>query len=73
MNKIPLSEILKLTISERLELVERIWDSLGAEPEDTPLSDEARAELDRRIALVEATPGIEPSWAEERARLGIVE
>lgn len=73
MNKIPFSEILKLTLSERLELVERIWDTLGAEPEEAPLSDEARAELDRRLARVEATPGVEPSWAEEMARLGVFE
>ena len=73
MNKIPLSEILKLTISERLELVEQIWNSLGAEPEEAPLSDEARAELDRRLALVEATPGIGPSWPDEMERLGVFE
>jgi putative addiction module component (TIGR02574 family) len=72
MTKISIDEIMNLTISERLELVELIWDSLGAEPEE-PLSDEARAELDRRLALVEATPGVEPSWAEEVARLGVFE
>ncbi len=36
--------------SERLELLEVIWDSLAETPEAVPLTDEMRAELDRRLA-----------------------
>jgi len=69
MNEILIDEIMKLTVSERLELVEFIWDSLGAEPDDAPLSEETKAELDRRLAHIEATPGIGRSWEEVEARL----
>ena len=37
MDKIPLAEILKLTVAERLQLIERIWDSITAGPEPIPL------------------------------------
>ena len=38
-----------LTREERLELLERLWDSLASSPESIPLSDSQREELDRRL------------------------
>ena len=38
-----------LTREERLELHERLWDSLTTEPEAFPLTDAQRDELDRRL------------------------
>ena len=38
-----------LTVDERLELIERVWDSLTATQDEIPLTDSQRAELDRRI------------------------
>ncbi len=73
MDKIPLSEILKLTVAERLQLIESIWDSIAAEPDSIPLTDEVREELDRRIADAEADPGAGRSWAEVKARLLVPE
>ena len=42
-----------LTIDERLELIERVWDSLTVTQDDIPLTDSQRAELDRRIDELE--------------------
>ena len=39
----------QLTANQRLELIERLWESLSATPETIPLSDAQRAELDRRL------------------------
>ena len=65
----PLSEIRKLSVSERIQLVEDIWDSIAADAETLPLTEEQRAELDRRLADAEANPGVGTSWSEVKARL----
>ncbi len=51
----------RLSIAERLLLVEELWDSIAA---DTPLTDAQRAELDRRLADHEANPDDVVSWEE---------
>ena len=45
-------EINNLTIEERLALLGEIWDSLN--PEDVPMTDTQRAELDRRLDDLES-------------------
>ncbi|HEX2091912.1 MAG TPA: addiction module protein [Longimicrobiaceae bacterium] len=69
MATIPLSEILKLSVAERIQLVEDIWDSIAAEPDSVSLTEEQRQELDRRLADQQANPGVGRPWAEVRARL----
>ena len=64
-----LSEILKLSVSERIQLVEDIWDSIAADPDEIALTEEQRAELDRRIAEVEADPGGGTPWSDVKARV----
>ncbi len=73
MNKIPLTEIMQLSVTERMELIELIWDSIAAEPEFVEMSDELRQELDHRLADAEANPGAGRSWAEVKARLLVPE
>lgn len=64
-----LSEILNLSVAERIQLVEDVWDSIAAEPEELPFSDEVRQELDRRLAEHAANPDAGRPWAEIKARL----
>ncbi|MDM8536877.1 addiction module protein [Desulfobacterales bacterium HSG17] len=42
-----------LPIVERIRLVEDIWDSIAADRAILPLTDEQRAELDRRLDAYE--------------------
>jgi len=42
-------QIHDLPLEERLKLVEDIWDSIAAEQEALPLTQEQRRELDRRL------------------------
>jgi putative addiction module component (TIGR02574 family) len=65
----PLSEIRKLSIAERIQIVEDIWDSIAADTDALPLTEDQRSELDRRIADAEANPGVGRPWNEVRARL----
>lgn len=62
-------EILKLSVVERLQLVEEIWDSLTEDAVDMPLSDELKRELDRRLALHRANPESAIPWEQVRAEL----
>ena len=63
------AEILELPVPERIRLVELIWDSIAAVPEAIPISDELKAELDRRLAEFEADPDAGSPWEEVRERI----
>jgi putative addiction module component (TIGR02574 family) len=69
MKTITLEEVLQLPVPERIRVVETIWDSIVDHPEALPLTDEQRAELDRRIEAFERDPGAGSSWAEVRGRI----
>lgn len=56
-----------LSAKQRLELLERLWDSLSEE--DIPLTDAQRAELDRRLEDMERNPGDAEPWEVVRERL----
>jgi putative addiction module component (TIGR02574 family) len=48
-----LGDLLKLTIAERIRLVEDLWDSIAAEQAAMPVTAEQMAELDRRLDAYE--------------------
>lgn len=54
----------QLSVAERLELIEKIWDSLPEQvtPEEVP--EWHRAELARRRAQADAQPGVGKPWRE---------
>jgi putative addiction module component (TIGR02574 family) len=56
MNQELVAEILALPASERMLLVEAIWDSIAAVPEALELTQWQKDELDRRLAEFEADP-----------------
>jgi putative addiction module component (TIGR02574 family) len=62
-------EIRNLPVSERLDLAEQIWDSIIEDEQRFQLSAAQKAELDRRLAAREASPGRGESWEAVRARL----
>jgi putative addiction module component (TIGR02574 family) len=64
-----LSDILQLTIAERIQLAEDIWDSVAAFPEAIPLTDAQKEELDRRLQAYAQNPDEGISWDELRDKL----
>jgi len=52
-----ISEIARLSVPERILLLEELWDSIAAEPSSVPVPQSHRAELDRRLAEYEKNPG----------------
>ena len=56
MNQELVAEILALPTSERMLLVEAIWDSIAAVPEALELTQWQKDELDRSLTEFEADP-----------------
>lgn len=54
-------EILQLSVAERIQIVEDIWDSISESPEELALSESEKAELDKRLENYRENPheGIE--------------
>ena len=62
-------EIQALSVTDRLQLLEEIWDSLIETPEAIPVTDAQRKELARRRRAHARNPSAAKSWAQVRARL----
>lgn len=59
-----IDEIKMLDITERIILVEEIWDSIVQEQESLPLSDNEKKVLDERLMSFESNPQDLVSWGE---------
>jgi putative addiction module component (TIGR02574 family) len=57
-------ELDDLSPSERLQLIEDLWDSLAASPEVIPFYDWQKNELDCRKARLDADPASSLTWDE---------
>lgn len=68
MSTVP-ANIKDLPVSERIQLVEDIWDSIVEDAGPLPLSAEEREELDRRLAEHRANPSSGIPWEDVRASL----
>ena len=62
-----LDEVLGLPPSERVEVLDAVWETLS--PEDLPVTSEERALLDARMADLESHPQDQSAWSEVRSRL----
>ena len=63
----------QLSTEERLRLLERLWDSLSRDLSRVPLTDEQRAELDRRIEEMDQDEQLGIPWEDVLRRLGAEE
>jgi len=57
----------KLSISDRILLVEEIWDTIAEENQAFELTDAQKRELDRRLDWARANPGEGRTWDEIKA------
>ena len=62
-------DILDLSISERNQLVEDIWDSIAEVPESLSLTEEQKTELDRRLDSYHQDPTNGSPWGEVLSRI----
>jgi putative addiction module component (TIGR02574 family) len=64
-----LEQLLSLSVEERIQLVEAIWDSIADRPESLPVTGAQQAELDRRLVAHRKDPGATRSWPQVRDEL----
>lgn len=71
MQSSPLVQLLKLSAGDRAELAMALWESLaeGEREEELTLTDDQRAELDRRWAEHVEDPASAVPWSEVRRKL----
>ena len=62
-------EIRRLSVDERIRLVQDIWDGIAAETEPPPLTEAQRSEVARRIAEHERDPSTAIPWEDALATL----
>jgi putative addiction module component (TIGR02574 family) len=60
----------RLSVEDRLALVEELWDSIADSSADLPLTEAQRAELERRLAEHEANPDDVVSWEDIKTSIG---
>ena len=64
-----LTDILQMSVAERIQLAEDIWDSISAVPEALPLTNAERQELDRRLEAYAQNPDEGIPWNELREKV----
>ena len=63
------SDIAQLSVAERIQIVEDIWDTIAAVPDALPISEELGEELDRRVESYRQDPNAGSSWEEVKQRI----
>lgn len=61
--------VFELSPSEKLQLVEDLWDDLAATPDAVPVHDWQKEELARRKANLQNSPTSGLSWDEVKRRV----
>jgi putative addiction module component (TIGR02574 family) len=56
------AEILELSVAEKIQIVEDIWDSISNSPEELPLSEAEKLELDKRLEDYKKNPNNGIEW-----------
>lgn len=69
MARVTVSDLLHLSVDERIQLAEELWDSVTAHPVQVTLPDEQRAELDRRLTELDENPDAGEPWDAVKARI----
>ncbi len=62
-------DISELSIAERIQLPEDLWDSIVQQQEKIPLSQAQQQELDRRLENYKQNPTNGSSWEDVKKRL----
>jgi putative addiction module component (TIGR02574 family) len=63
-------DISELSIAERIQLAEDLWDSILEQQEELTLSPAQQKELDRRLESYKEHPKNGSSWEDVKKRLG---
>lgn len=66
---ISIKDLKRLSIAERIELVEDLWDTIAESPEMVETSEEQKQLLDKRLESFSKSPKSGSSWEEVKKRV----
>lgn len=69
MSTLAKADVLSLSIPERIQLVEDIWNTIAEFPDEVRLTDEQKAEIDRRLDAYLQNPDEGSPWGTVRERI----
>ena len=70
MKKITAADALNLSIPERIQLVEDIWDTISLQAESVELTEEEKKIIDERLEAYHQNPGVGSPWKDVLKRIG---
>jgi len=65
------ASVFDLSPSEKLQLVQDVWDDLAVDPESVPIPEWQKQELDRHAANLKANPASALTWEEVKRRVRV--
>jgi len=65
---ITIDQIKSLSVDDRLQMMEVIWESIATEPGQPAITEAQRRELERRLADHAASPDAGIPWEDVKAR-----
>ena len=69
MKKITATDTLELSIPERIQLVEDIWDTIAEKTEDIELTEQDKKIIDDRLTAYHENPELGSPWSEVYSRI----
>ncbi|MCP4041421.1 MAG: addiction module protein [Gammaproteobacteria bacterium] len=69
MKQLSVSDIAKMPVQQRIQLVEDIWDSVADLPEAVEIPEWHRKELEKRLDAYHENPNAGSPWAEVKKRI----
>lgn len=69
MKKITATDSLTLSIPERIQLVEDIWDTIAAEAQSVELTEEEKKIIDTRLEAYHKNPDLDSPWKDVSKRI----
>ena len=70
MNKhISVADLLELSVSERIQFAEDIWDSIATVSEAVHITEKQKEELNRRLEAYHRNPNLGSPWNEVKKRI----
>ncbi len=69
MKKITATDTLELSIPERIQLVEDIWDTIAAEAQSIELTEDEKRMIDERLEAYRKNPDLGSPWEDVYKRI----
>ena len=69
MKKITVADTIALSITERIQLVEEIWDTIAAEAQSIELTAEEKKIIDERLEAYHKNPDLGSPWEDVYKRI----